>query len=375
MAEVQGFCDERFAALGDLFRAGFERGIDEGASLAVDMNAEVVVDLWGGYRDLAHTQPWDADTLVQVTSTSKVIVAIAALMLWDRGRLDLDQPIATYWPEFAQNGKAAITTRQVFVHRSGLPGFGHSLTLDDFCDWDRMVAIIEQAPVWYEPGTVTCYHAATFGFILGELVHRISGVPFDRLVTDEITEPLGADFHSTLLAPHDLARVAELRPAPEPREAVGPLGARLIAEGAVQSGALATTGFLRAVAPGVSGLSNARALVRVGSIMAMGGVVDGRRYLSRDAIVEAATEQSFAEDQLLGWVRRGLFFGLDSDGFPAPTPTTIHWGGHGGSWLTMDPASGISCAYTPNRWLVGAAWMKRQGKQWQIFTEVLRKLA
>src|SRR5262245_56041293 len=113
MVAVRGFCDERFAAIGELFRTGFERGSDEGASLAVAMNGAVVVDLWGGYSDVAHSRAWERDTVVRVCSTSKVVVALATLMLWDRGRLDLDEPIATYWPEFAQNGKDTVTARQV----------------------------------------------------------------------------------------------------------------------------------------------------------------------------------------------------------------------------------------------------------------------
>src|SRR5262249_15063127 len=129
MAEVHGFCDERFAPIGDQFRANLESRLDEGASYAIDVNGELAVDLWGGYRDIAGTGPWESDTLVRVASTSKVVVTIAILVLWDRGLIDLDEPVATYWPEFAQNGKAAITTRQVLVHRSGVPGFGRSVTL------------------------------------------------------------------------------------------------------------------------------------------------------------------------------------------------------------------------------------------------------
>ncbi|MDP9332445.1 MAG: beta-lactamase family protein [Actinomycetota bacterium] len=374
MAGVHGFCDERFTPLRDLFRAGFERGRDEGASLAVTTDGRSVVDLWGGYRDLAHTKPWETDTLVRVASTSKVIVAIATLMVWDRGLIDLDEPVATYWPEFAQGGKAPITTRQVLVHRSGLPGFGRPLTSDDVGDWDRMVALVERAPVWYEPGTITCYHSSTFGYILGELVHRVSGVPFARFVAEEITGPLGADFHYTLTAPRDLARLAEPRPAEGPKLAAAPIGDRVNAEEAPLMGPFHTTELIGAVMPGGTGISNARALARIGSIMAMGGEVDGRRYLKRETVDEAAREQSYTEDQMLGTVRRGLFFGLDSREFPAATPTTIHWGGHGGSWLTMDPASGITCAYAPNRWLVGDEWLIRQAEQWEVLIDVLRSV-
>ena len=118
--------------------------VDEGASFAVNVGGECVVDLWGGYRDLAHTEPWERDTIVRVFSTSKAVVTIATLVLWDRGLVDLDVPIATYWPEFAQNGKATITTRDVLVHRSGLPGFGCVPTRADLHDWDRMIDIVER---------------------------------------------------------------------------------------------------------------------------------------------------------------------------------------------------------------------------------------
>ncbi|MDQ1457498.1 MAG: hypothetical protein QOH28_3118 [Actinomycetota bacterium] len=374
MAGVHGFCDDRFTPLRDLFRAGFERGSDEGASIAVMMDDRLVVDLWGGYRDLVHTKPWETDTLVRVASTSKVIVAIATLMVWDRGLIDLDEPVATYWPEFARGGKAAITTRQVLVHRAGLPGFGRAITADDVCDWDRMIALVEHAPVWYEPGTITCYHSSTFGYILGELVQRVSGVPFARFVADEITGPLEADFHYTVSEPRDLARLAELRPAEAPTLAAAPMGARVLAEEAPLAGAFLTTELLGAVSPGATGISNARALVRIGSIMAMGGEVDGRRYMKRETVDEAASEQSYTEDQMFGTLRRGLFFALDSKEFPAVTPTTIHWGGYGGSWLAMDPAAGITSAYTPNRLLVGDEWLIRQAEQWEVLIDVLRNL-
>jgi CubicO group peptidase (beta-lactamase class C family) len=282
--------------------------------------------------------------MVRVFSTSKVVVAIATLMLWDRGLLDLDQPIAAYWPEFAQNGKDTITTRQVLVHNSGLPGVGHVLSADDAGDWDRMVSLIERAALWYEPGTVICYHAITFGFILGELVRRISGLSFAQFVAKEITEPLDADFHYTASTARDLARLAELRFVLDSPPVMAPMGDRVGAEIAEYVSALVRNECLTVVDPGGSGIANARALARIGSIMALGGNVDGRRYLSQRTVDEATREQSYGEDQMEGWLRRGLFFGLDSKEFPAPTPTTIHWGGMGGSWLTMDPASGISCA-------------------------------
>ena len=371
MVAARGYCDERFAAIGELFRAGLQGGSDEGASLAVSMRGEFVVDLWGGYSDLAHTKAWEQDTVVRVCSTSKVIVALATLMLWDRGVLDLDEPIATYWPEFAQNGKGRVTTRQVLVHSSGLPGFGQVVSTDDAQQWDLMVSLIEQAELWYEPGTVTCYHAITFGFILGELVRRVSERPFTQFVAQEITEPLEADFHYSLSAPRDLARIAETRFVVDSVPDLLPMGEQVSAEIADYAVALVDTPCPALVDPGASGISNARALARIGSIMALRGEVDGRRYLSERAIEAATCEHSYAEDQLEGWVRRGLFFGLDSREYPAPSPTTVHWGGMGGSWLAMDPATGISSAYTPNRLLIGDAQLVRQSEQWQVLGDVL----
>ena len=257
MVEVDGFCDERFAPIGDAFRAGFERGSDLGASLAVTMNGEVVVDLWGGYRDLAHTQPWETDTVVPVYSTSKIVVAMAALMVWDRGLIDLDEPIATYWPKFAQNGKAAITTRQMLVYTSGVPGFGRVLTVDDVRDWDRMIEMVERAAVWYEPGTITCYSPSAFGYILGELVRRVSGVEFVRFVAQEITGPLGADFHFALSTPHDIARVAEQRHEGVAWEAQSPMGAEVDAEAAQLMEPLINGDLLGIVIPATSGVTNA----------------------------------------------------------------------------------------------------------------------
>jgi CubicO group peptidase (beta-lactamase class C family) len=376
MVEVHGYCDERFTPIREHFRAEVESGRDEGAAYAIEINGELAVDLWGGYRDLARTKPWAVDTLVPVASTSKVVTAIATLMLWDRGLIDIDKPIATYWPEFAQNGKGAITPRQVLVHRSGVPGFGRAITLDEVLDWDRLITILEQAPVWYEPGTMTAYQHQTFGYILGELLQRVCGCSFAKFVADEITAPLGADFHFAPASPADEARRAEVWVPPDVGHAPAAgtaMAERAIAEFAdIVEALFLDPEFPWVVNPGGSGITTARALVRIGSIMSRCGEVDGRRYLSRATVAEAVREQSYARDEVMAAsLRRGLFFALDARSFPAPTPTTIHWGGFGGSWVTMDPASGITCACVPNRYLVGDEWLLRQAKQWQVLIDVL----
>ena len=350
VGEVHGFCDERFEALEALFRSNQEQGIDEGASLAATLDGEFVVDLWAGTTDRAKTQPWAEDTLVTVFSTSKVMVNIAVLMVYDRGLLDLDAPIADYWPEFAQNGKGTITARQVLVHRSGLPGFGRSIGFEEAHDWDRMIDILERAEPWYEPGTEAYYHPITYGHLLGEVIRRISGLPFEEFFRQEIAGPLGADFHFGLTSPADQARVAQLW---YPIPATGSDGFDDIVMTEIGQGDWVVPSRMAAVMPSTSGIGNGRSIARIGAMMAMGGELDGRRYLSRATIQEAGTEQSFQEDRLLGWCRYGLGFGLDSEYFPASTPTSMHWGGFGGSLATMDPATGMSVGFAPNRLLEG----------------------
>jgi CubicO group peptidase (beta-lactamase class C family) len=374
---VHGFCDERFAPIGEQFHTALESGDEEGAAYAVDLNGELVVDLLGGYRDLARTKVWEADTLVRVASTSKVVTTIATLMLWDRGLIDLDEPIATYWPEFAQNGKEKITTRHVLLHRAGVPGFGRTITLDDFVDWERMVAITERAPVWYEPGTRTGYAHLTFGYILGELVHRVTGRSFEQFVAEEIADPLGADFHFALRAPQDV-RLAEIAFPAHVRDAPTPLGNPVMGTQTfeefadIQEAMVLRPDLLSVLWPAGSGISNARAMVRIGSIISRRGEVDGRRYLTRDTVDECVREQSHEDDEVLGArIRRGLCFALDDHPYHAPTPTTVHWGGFGGSWVTMDPATGITCAYMPSRFLIGDEALVRQASQWQVLTDVL----
>ena len=228
--------------------------------------------------------------------------------------------------------------------------------------------------MWYEPGTRTGYQHITFGYILGELVRRVSGRPFAQFVADEITGPLGADFHFALTASADTARVAEISFPPIAQvPEMGAMGTRAVAEFAeIVVPTLFDPESLSIVGAHGSGIANARAMVRVGSIISRRGEVDGRRYLSRAAVDEAVREQSYAEDEVLGvWIRRGLFFALDDDPYHAPTPTTVHWGGFGGSWVTMDPASGITCAYAPNRFLLGDDAFLRQAAQWQVLTDVL----
>ncbi|MHA2181018.1 MAG: serine hydrolase domain-containing protein, partial [Promethearchaeota archaeon] len=193
--EIHGFCDDRFTAVKEAFQQNFKTEGEVGASFAATINGKFVVDIWGGYADKAKSRPWEKDTIVNVFSTTKVMTIICALMLVDRGQLDLDVPVAKYWPEFAKNGKDKILVRQIFSHTSGLAGWEEKITIDDLYNWNKAVSLLAAQKPWWDPGTSSGYHALTHGYLLGELVRRITGKSLGTFFREEVSNPLNADFH------------------------------------------------------------------------------------------------------------------------------------------------------------------------------------
>ena len=191
-AMIDGSCDPRFDAVRSAFIENFAKG-DLGASCAVTLEGEPVVDLWGGHRDLARRTPWERDTIVNVWSTTKMLTALCVLMLHDRGILSVDAPMADYWPEFAANGKADVLVRHVLGHTAGLPVFDElvdDLALFDWAECCRRLAA--QAPRW-NPGEELGYHSETQGWLLGELVRRVDGRSLGTFFRDEVAGPLGLE--------------------------------------------------------------------------------------------------------------------------------------------------------------------------------------
>src|SRR6266704_2362202 len=202
MAEIQGVCDKRFGAVRDALAASLEKD-DVGASAAVYLDGEPVVDIWGGYADAARTVPWQRDTITCVWSVTKTMAALCVLILADRGDLELTAPVARYWPEFAAAGKEGVQVRHLLAHTAGLPAWDEPTTVADLCDWPLATSrLAAQAPRW-EPGALAGYHAVTQGFLVGEVVRRVTGRPLGRFFADEVAGPLGADFHIGLDARHD----------------------------------------------------------------------------------------------------------------------------------------------------------------------------
>ena len=360
--KIHGYCEEQFEPVREVFAKNFEEGLDVGASLAVTIDGKFVIDIWAGYADAAQTRPWKQDTIVNVYSTTKVMTALCVLMLVDKDLIDLDAPVAKYWPEFGQAGKEKLPVRFLLSHTAGLPGFDQIVQPKTLCDWDRIINILVAQKPWWEPGTKSGYHAVTFGFLLGELVRRVTGKTIGTFFRDEVAIPLKADFFIGLPEEHD-PRVAELIP-PTPIDPSGlgeidlqsipirvlgnpALDAKLVAESL-------TRAWRAAEIPASNGHGNARSIARVASILACGGEIDGLRLISSQMIEKAIEEQSYDTDLVFTFpVRYGLGFGLVSKNMPlSPNPRAFYWGGWGGSHVTMDLDAKLSWAYAMNKMMV-----------------------
>lgn len=211
---IGGFCDPQFEEVKNTFVSHFEKGWEDGASFAITMNGKFVVDLWGGYANEAHTIPWEKDTIVCTYSTTKVMTVICGLILSDRGLLDFEAPVSKYWPEFVQNGKEHMPVKYIFAHMSGLAGIEEVISAEDYYDWEKITKLLAEQKPWWEPGTKAGYHAMTHGYLIGELVRRITGKSLGTFFREEITEPLNAGFHIGLSKKDD-NRVADLITDPQ----------------------------------------------------------------------------------------------------------------------------------------------------------------
>jgi len=352
-AEVHGHCDPRFSGVKDAFARNFASGLEVGASFAATLDGEFVVDLWAGYADAAQQRPWERDTIVNVYSTTKAMTAICTLMLVDRGQLDLDAPVARYWPEFAQAGKGELPVRYLLSHTSGLAGFTEPIPVEVLYDWDRSVGLLAaQKPLW-EPGKQSGYHSLTFGHLLGEVLRRITGQSLGSFFRDEVAGPLGADFHIGLPEEHE-PRVGELIPPPQAEQERLVLSSPLadVVDNPPMTGDIAGQRAWRAAEiPAANGHGNARSVARVASALACGGEVDGVRLLTLPTIERAIEEQCYGPDLVLGVpIRWGLGFGLTSKEMAiGPNPRTFFWGGWGGSAIVMDLDARLGFSYVMNK--------------------------
>jgi CubicO group peptidase (beta-lactamase class C family) len=340
----------------DAFAENFEQHGDVGAACCVYLEGRPVVDLWGGVADLDGGRPWREDTLQLVFSATKGLTASCVHLLAERGKLDLDAPVAHYWPEFAAEGKAEIPVRWVLSHRAGLAALDAELTLDEVLAWDPVVAAVAaQAPNW-EPGTAHGYHARTYGWILGELVRRISGRSPGRFFAEEVARPLGIDFWIGL-PEAQLSRCARTLPPPGDGPSVADLlGANALTT-RVMTGPSGLFGYddmwnrpelLRAEMPSSNGVGDARALARF--YAALIGEVDGVRLLTAETVERARQVQAEGPDQvILVPSRYGLGFMLPPMLAPGCGEQSFGHPGAGGSLGFADPEAGIALGYAMNQ--------------------------
>lgn len=349
----QGFVQDRFAAVRDVFDASLASGADVGASYCATVEGETVVDIWGGHADEAKTRAWEKDTIVNVYSTTKTMTALTALLVADRGELDFDAPVSRYWPEFAEGGKADVKVSHLMSHSAGLSGWKEPIAKHDFYDWEKCTALLAAQEPFWKPGTAPGYHAVTQGYLVGEVVRRITGKSLGTVFREEIAGPLGADFHIGLPASED-ARVGDLIPPPEGASisdrSMDPLPKNMATNPGIDVLATRTREWRGAEIPAAGGTSNARAVAEIHAILANGGVAKGKRFLSEAGCRKALEPQIEGEDLILGIpVRYGMGFGLPGGMVPLPNPNTIYWGGYGGSLVIIDMDARTTFGYVMNR--------------------------
>ena len=354
---IHGECEPRFGGVRDAFAANFEAGREVGASFAATIDGALVVDLWGGWADAARTRPWERDTIVNVFSTTKAMTAICAHLLADREQLDFDAPVSRYWPEFAQAGKGEMPVRYLLSHQAGLAAIRAPLPTEALYDWERMTAALAAETPWWKPGSANGYHAVTYGYLVGELVRRISGRSLGVFFRDEVARPLGIDFHIGLAADEE-ARAAEMVPptaaenaaagaAIDPESMLG----KVMGNPPLAAAVANTTAWRTAEIPAANGHGNARSVARALAALACGGRLDGVSLLRSESIERAIEEQCYGTDLVLGIpMRWGLGFMVTSADLPlGPNPRTFGHGGWGGSLGIADMDARVSWAYVMNK--------------------------
>lgn len=360
--EIHGTCLPRFAPVRAVFAENFAERDEIGASVAVVLHGQPVVNLWAGWSDPDRTRPWRQDTLTNVWSVTKTMTSLCAHILMDRAGLDPDAPVARYWPEFAAGGKAGIPLRWVMSHRAGLAGFAERVSAADLVDWEKMTSLLAaQEPLW-EPGTVSGYHAVTFGYLVGEIVRRITGQSVGEFFAAEVARSLGVDLHIGVDRAQ-LARCSVLKNhwyTPEERarlrraqSAAHPAASAALANPGLKGAEANDPAWRMAEIPAANGHATALGLAAM-----MGSLVDGsERLLTAATLVRATDGQGRCRDLVLGVpLEFGLGFALSGpEGHFGPAQGAFGHDGFGGSATCADPATGMAFAYVTNRMSVRMA--------------------
>ena len=356
-----GTCHPAFVPLRERFEKNITSGDEVGASLCVTIGDETVVDIWGGHADPDRSKPWSEHTIEPVWSLSKPVSSLGVLLLIDRGLVDPDAPLVSYWPEFAGAGRDDILVRHVLGHTAGLPSWNPPLPPAQLYDLPVAADALARQEPWWTPGTAAGYHPLSQGYLTDALVRRVAGKPLGEFVRDELATPRAADFHFGVPA-SEWGRIGEMVPPPPLKDMPGPesLVMRVLGGGALPASESATPAFWSAGIPSMGGIGNARSVNRLLSIVARNGTVDGRRFMGEETIDAIFREQSPDKEIVMDMpVRFGMGFALSSPLSLTeeenktmswlPAGRVCWWGGWGGSIGLVDMDRQMTITYVMNR--------------------------
>ncbi|KAI0145321.1 beta-lactamase [Xylariaceae sp. FL1272] len=365
MVVVNGNCDGKFQEVRLLLEQAIASGDELGASIAVNLDGEEVVDIWGGFTDQERTQTWNEDTIVNVWSSTKCVTSLAVLKVVDEGILNVEDKVSKYWPEFAANGKQDILIRHVLSHASGVSGWENSITAEGICDLELSANMLaEQAP-WWEPGTGTGYHSVTFGHILSMIIRKATGgkKTLKQIVAEDLARPLEADFQIGALE-KDWPRVSPIYPGADftaPVMEPGSITEKTLMNprsDAKMADFANTATFKLAEVGSSNGHANARGMNRIMSPISMGGTARGVQILKPETVELIFEEQYKGRDHVVPVpVRFGIGFGLRGEGpeiessldRSTPKGKICFWGGWGGSIIIMDLTRKLTITYAMNQ--------------------------
>ena len=368
---IGGRCDPRFSAVRDAFACNFTDHSEVGAAVCIVVDDRVVTDLWAGSADQAGTRPWGPDTLVNVFSVGKAMIATCVARLIGQGRLDAEAPVISYWPEFGAAGKDNVTVAQVLCHQAGLPAVRAPLPDGAMLDWVAMTTALEQQEPWWTPGAELGYHVNTFGFLAGELVRRVSGETPGAFLRNHVTGPINADVHIGLAERED-GRVAELSwdLGPQWSGDRSTLSEAQLMEycayfnpsGISGIGVVNTRAWRAAEIPSTNAHATARGVARVYHALVCGGALDGTRLVDEGALRDSVAERARGEDLILHKPARfGLGFQLTQPERPlGPNQSAFGHFGAGGSLGFADPDAGVAFGYVMNH--MGPRWQNPRNR-------------